>query len=453
LPLKRLFVANRGEIAVRILRTAKRLGLQTVLGVSEADRETLGAEMADRAVVIGPAAASKSYLNVPLVVHAALSTGCDALHPGYGFLSENPELSRVCEQQGLMFIGPTAETIESLGDKLGGRKLAGECGVATVPGTDCLDSVASAKAAASKLGFPVVMKASAGGGGKGMFKAASVAELEESFARASREAEAAFGDGRLYMERFVEGARHVEVQVVGDGHGNVVHFGERDCTVQRRYQKLLEEAPAIALPAALRDRLHAAAVRLAATAKYRGAGTVEFLFDTGREDFYFIEVNSRIQVEHPVSEEVTGQDLIAHQISAAAGDGIGVGQSDIRFSGHAIECRINAEDPRNNFAPSPGRISRWEPPTGEGLRLDSHARAGYLVPPFYDSLIGKLIAHGRNRGEALARLLEAIQGFRLEGLKTTLPLAAYIVSHPDFRDNRITTRWLEDRVLPAFTAS
>jgi acetyl-CoA carboxylase, biotin carboxylase subunit len=453
LPLKRLFVANRGEIAVRILRTAKRLGLQTVLGVSEADRETLGAEMADRAVVIGPAPASKSYLNVPLVVHAALSTGCDALHPGYGFLSENPELARLCEQHRLIFIGPKAETIELLGDKLGGRKLARQCEVATVPGTDCLDSVASAKAAASKLGFPVVMKASAGGGGKGMFKAASVAELEASFANASREAEAAFGDGRLYMERFVEGARHVEVQIVGDGRGNVVHFGERDCTVQRRYQKLLEEAPAMALPAALRDRLHEAAVRLAATAKYRGAGTVEFLFDTAREDFYFIEVNSRIQVEHPVSEEVTGQDLIARQISAAAGDGIGVGQNDIRFSGHAIECRINAEDPHNNFAPSPGRISRWEPPTGEGLRLDSHARAGYLVPPFYDSMIGKLIAHGRDRGEALARLLEAIQGFRLEGLKTTLPLAAYIVSHPDFRDNQITTRWLEDRVLPAFTAS
>ena len=286
-----------------------------------------------------------------------------------------------------------------------------------------------------------------------MFKAASEAELEASFERASREAEAAFGDGRLYMERFVERARHVEVQIVGDGAGRVVHFGERDCTVQRRYQKLLEEAPAVALSAALRRRLHEAAIRLTATAKYRGAGTVEFLYDTDREDFYFIEVNSRIQVEHPVSEEVTGQDLIARQISAAAGDGIGVRQQDIRVTGHAIECRINAEDPRNDFAPSPGRISRWEPPSGPGLRLDSHARQGYLVPPYYDSMIGKLIAHGKDRSEALARLLQAIQSFGVEGLKTTLPLAAYVVSHPDFGHNHITTRWLEDRVLPAFEAS
>jgi len=451
--VRRLFIANRGEIAVRILRTAKLLGLQTVLGVSEADRGTLAAEMADRTVVLGPAPASQSYLRAPLVVHAALATGCDALHPGYGFLSEKPELSRLCEEEGITFIGPKAETIESLGDKLRGRAFARACGVATVPGTDSIGTIDEAKNAARALGFPVVMKASAGGGGKGMFKASSNAVLEESFERASRESEAAFGDGRLYMERYIERARHVEVQIVGDGQGKVVHFGERDCTVQRRYQKLLEEAPATALTAPVRERLHAGAVKLTSSASYRGAGTVEFLYDVDRDDIYFIEVNSRIQVEHPVTEAVTGRDLIALQISAAAGDGIGVTQRQVSVTGHAIECRINAEDPRNNFAPSPGRITVWAPPVGAGLRLDTHARQGYLVPPFYDSMIGKLIAHGKDRKEALTRLLDAIRNFGIEGPKTTLPLAAFIVSSADFQSNRITTHWLEERALSAFAAS
>ncbi len=448
--IKRLFVANRGEIAARIIRSAKAMGIETVVGVSAADRDSLAARMADRAVVLGPAASAKSYLDVNLIVHAAKATGCDALHPGYGFLSEKPQLSRLCEQEGIIFVGPRPETVETLGDKLGARALAKEAGVQTVPGTDHIATLEDARAAAGKLGFPVVMKASAGGGGRGMFKAATAADLDASFERASREAEAAFGDSRLFMEVFVERARHVEVQIVGDGEGNVLHFGERDCTVQRRYQKLIEEAPSVALSDNLRKRLHAAAVKLTSHARYRNAGTVEFLFDVDRQDFYFIEVNSRIQVEHPVSEEITGQDLIALQLRVAGGEGLGMTQDDIRIEGHAIELRINAEDPSRDFAPSPGRITCWQPPSGEGLRLDSHAHQGYLVPPFYDSMVGKLIARGATRAEAIDRLIAAIRDFKLEGIRTTLPLDAHILNHPDFRENTITTRWLEDRVLPSY---
>jgi acetyl-CoA carboxylase biotin carboxylase subunit len=451
--IKRLFIANRGEIAVRILRSAKKLGIETILGISAADRETLGAEMADRVVMLGPAASAKSYLDVNLIVHAAKTTGCDALHPGYGFLSEKPILSRLCEENGIVFVGPRAETIEALGDKLAARAIARKVGVQTVPGTDHIATVEDAKAAASKLGYPVVMKASAGGGGRGMFKAVSAAELDASFERASLEAEAAFGDGRLYMERFIEHARHVEVQIVGDGEGEVVHFAERDCTVQRRYQKLIEEAPASAVPQKVRERLHQAAVGLTSFAKYRNAGTVEFLYDVDREDFYFIEVNSRIQVEHPVSEEITGQDLIARQLRVAAGEGVGLTQSNIEIAGHAIEVRVNAEDPARNFSPSPSRITEWRAPVGEGVRLDTHARLGYLVPPYYDSMIGKLIVRGKDRAEAISRLALAIRDFRLEGPKSTLTLAAFIIAHPDFGDNRITTRWLEDIGLPAFRRS
>jgi acetyl-CoA carboxylase, biotin carboxylase subunit len=452
--LRRLFIANRGEIAVRILRTAHRLGIETVLGVSEADKATLAAELAGRVVVLGPAPAAKSYLDVGTIVHAARATGCDALHPGYGFLSEKPALSRSCEQQGLVFVGPRAQTIEALGDKLAARALAHQIGVPTVPGTGALASVSDASKAASELGYPVVMKASAGGGGRGMFKAVSPEELAASFDRASREAESAFGDGRLYMERFVECARHVEVQIMGDGNGKVIHFGERDCSVQRRYQKLIEEAPASALPPATRTRLHEAAVRLTGHAHYRNAGTVEFLYDVGRDDFYFMEVNSRIQVEHPVSEEITGHDLIAWQLRVAAGEGFsGIEQQDIGIHGHAIECRINAEDPRNDFAPSPGRITEWRAPSGEGIRLDTHVRQDYLVPPYYDSMIGKLIARGRNRDEAIERLLTALEHFVIRGPRTTLELARALISHTDFRNNRLSTRWLEDRGLPDFNAA
>ncbi|MFN3642873.1 MAG: acetyl/propionyl/methylcrotonyl-CoA carboxylase subunit alpha [Gemmobacter sp.] len=453
MPLRRLFVANRGEIAVRIIRAAHAMGIETVLGVSAADRDTLGAEMAGRTVVLGPAAAAKSYLDERLIVHAAKATGCDALHPGYGFLSEKPALAALCEAEGIAFVGPRPDTIARLGDKMSARALAQAAGVPCVPGTDQIASAAEARAAADRLGYPVVMKASAGGGGRGMFRASGPADLDAGFDRASREAEGAFGDPRLYMERFVTAARHVEVQVMGDGHGGVVHFGARDCSVQRRYQKLIEEAPAAAMPAPLRAAMQDAAVRLCAHAHYRAAGTVEFLHDVARGEFYFIEVNSRIQVEHPVSEAITGADLIALQLRIAGGEGIGLAQSDVTFTGHAIEVRINAEDPFNGFAPSPGRITRWDPPTGEGLRLDTHARAGYLVPPFYDSMIGKLIAHAPTRAAAIDRLIAAIDAFGIEGPRTTLPLARFILNHPDFRADRITTRWLEETGLPAFAAA
>jgi len=450
--INRLFVANRGEIALRILRTAKSLGLETVLAVSDADRDSWPAQMADRAVVLGPAAATKSYLDINLVLHAAKATGCDALHPGYGFLSEKPELAAACEAEGIIFVGPRPETIRMLGDKLSARDIARDAGVPTVPGTDMIETAEEAKHAAEALGYPVVMKASAGGGGKGMFLARSAEDLEASFSRATREALTAFGDGRLYMERFVERARHVEVQIVGDGEGTVIHFGDRDCSVQRRYQKLVEEAQVTAMPPALRERLRAAAVQLTSYAKYRNAGTVEFLYDVAREDFYFIEVNSRIQVEHPVSEEITGQDLIARQLSVASGTGVGISQDKVTFSGHAIECRINAEDPLNNFMPAPGRVTTWQKPEGHGVRIDSHIRASDLVPPFYDSMVGKLIVHGKNRESAIEAMLKAIRDFRIDGIRTTLPLAAYVIGHDDFRSNQFSTRWLEDKALPAYLA-
>jgi acetyl-CoA carboxylase biotin carboxylase subunit len=442
-----MFIANRGEIAQRIIRTAKRMGIETVLGVSAADRDGQNARMADRVVVLGPAPANKSYLDMNLVIHAAISTGCDALHPGYGFLSERPDLARLCDQEGVFFIGPRAETIEAMGDKLSAIAVARQAEVPTVPGTDEIADVERAVEEAKAIGFPLVMKASAGGGGKGMFRASNPEELRRAFARAQREAEAAFGDGRLYMERFVEKARHVEVQVVGDGTGNVIHFGDRDCSVQRRYQKLIEEAPVSVMPADVQDRLRESAVRLCAHMKYRGAGTVEFLYDVKREEFYFIEVNSRIQVEHPVTEEITGYDLIECQISAAIGDGIGVLQKDVSLTGHAIEVRINAEDPNRDFMPAPGRITRWDPPTGDHVRLDTFVGAGDLIPPFYDSMVGKLIVHGTNRDDAIEKMLAAIDDFDLEGLTTTLPIAARIIGHPEFRSNDISTRWLEDRFL------
>ncbi len=450
MPVNRIFVANRGEIALRILRTAKRLGIETVIGVSSIDKCSLPAETADRAVVIGPAQATKSYLDVDLVVHAAKSTGCDTLHPGYGFLSEKPALSRKCEEAGITFVGPRPETIEALGDKLSARTIAREAGVSTVPGTDFIATAADALAAAEEITYPVVMKASAGGGGKGMFLARTSDDISAGFDRASREAQAAFGDGTLYMERYVETARHVEVQIVGDGTGTVAHFGDRDCSVQRRYQKLIEEAQAVAMPPRLREELHEAAVRLASFTKYRSAGTCEFLYDMAREDFYFMEMNSRIQVEHPVSEEVTGEDLIARQLSVAAGNDIGVAQKDITFSGHAVEVRVNAEDPRNDFNPTPGSVTSWTPPSGTGIRIDSHIRNGDLISPFYDSMIGKLIVRGDTREHAIESMLHAIDNFGIEGPKTTLPLAAYIIRHPDFSKNQYTTHWLEDDILPAF---
>ncbi len=448
MPLRRVLIANRGEIALRIVRAAKSLGLETVLAASAADRDSLAAREADRVVTLGPAPARASYLDANLVVHAARSTGCDALHPGYGFLSERAVLARLCEEHGIVFVGPSSDAIEKVGDKLAARRLANVAGVATTPGSQQLATVEEAVAAAEQIGFPVLIKASAGGGGRGMVIAHDAASLRDDFARAAAEAKEAFGDGALFLERYVERARHVEVQVMGLGDGRVLHFGERDCSMQRRYQKMIEEAPAAALPAPTRRRLHEAAVALLASIGYRNAGTVELLYDIDRDDFYFMEVNARIQVEHPVSEMICGVDLIRLQLEIAGGAPPRFAQDDIVQHGHAIEARILAENPQRGFLPSPGRIVRWRPPQGEGVRLDSAIEEGSVVSPYYDSMIAKLIVHAADRRRAVARLRDALEAFEVDGVATNIALLRAIVGHADFIDNRLDTRWLENVFLP-----
>jgi acetyl-CoA carboxylase biotin carboxylase subunit len=381
-----------------------------------------------------------------------LSTGCSALHPGYGFLSERPELPTLCAEHGITFVGPTAEAMRQVGDKLSARALARRAGVAMTNGTESVGSVDAALAHAAEIGYPVITKASAGGGGRGMVIARSSADLIESFEKASLAARQAFGDGTLYLERFVDRARHVEVQVMGDGAGGAVHFGERDCSIQRRYQKMIEEAPAAVLTQAVRTQLHRAAVDLLASIGYRNAGTVEFLYDEESGKFYFMEVNARLQVEHPVSEMTTGIDLVRLQLLLATGRGQLPAQERIHPNGHAIEARILAEDPARDFMPCPGRITRWRSPVGEGVRVDSAVTDGTLIPPNYDSMIAKLIVYGRTRDEAIDRLAHAIARFGVEGIPTNLPLLKCIVEHPDFRDNRLDTRWMERVLLPAFRA-
>jgi acetyl-CoA carboxylase biotin carboxylase subunit len=447
--LRRILVANRGEIALRIVRAARSLGIESVLAASAADRESMAAREADRVVVIGPAPARASYLDARLIVHAAVSTGCDGLHPGYGFLSERASLAELCAQEKIAFVGPSAESINAVGDKLAARRLAKSAGVAMVPGSAKIESAQEAVEFANGIGYPVVTKASAGGGGRGMVVARDAQALATGFERASVEAKEAFGDGTLYVERYVELARHVEVQVMGDGNGRVVAFGERDCSLQRRYQKMVEEASAVILSDSTRARLHKAAVDLLASIKYRNAGTVEFLYDVKRDDFYFMEVNARIQVEHPVSEMITGADLIQMQLRVAGGETLPVTQSDIATQGHAIEVRIIAEDPDRNFAPSPGRITRWQRPQGAGIRLDTAMEEGTLVPPFYDSMIAKLIVHAADRPTAVKLMKHALGQFEIGGIATNVGLLRTIVSHPDFIDNRVDTRWLETTLLPS----
>jgi len=439
--IRRIFVANRGEIAVRILRTCRTLGIETVLGVSEADRESLGARMADRVLCLGPAQPAQSYLRVDTVVQAALGSECDAIHPGYGFLSERADLARLCEAEGVIFIGPTADQIEAVGDKLRARAAAEAAGVPVIPGGSA-GSPEDARLLADTIGMPLLVKAAGGGGGRGMKLVEHAADLAATMDMASAEAEAAFGDARVYLERYVRSGRHIEVQLLGDGEGRVIHLGERDCSVQRRYQKLVEETPAPHLPPATRAAMHEAAVRFAARLSYRGAGTVEFLYDVPRDAFYFLEMNARIQVEHPVTEKVTGIDLVAEQIAIADGRGLGVPQADVMCDGAAIECRINAEDPDRDFAPSPGTVSEAHWPQGEGIRVDTHVVDGARIPPFYDSMIAKVIAHGADRAAALTRLRTALTEVRIAGVTTNLAFQQAVLADPDFAAGGVDTGFL-----------
>ena len=445
--IKRLFIANRGEIAVRIIRACQKLGIETVIGVSTADRQTLAAKIADRAVCIGPAAAPESYLKMGTVVTAAKETGCHAVHPGYGFLAENAQFQRLCTGHGLAFVGPPAAVIESLGDKVQARLLASDLGLPTVPGNNDVSSVQAAAEFGRHKGYPFLLKASAGGGGRGMRVVRAANEVVDAFQGATAEARASFGNPRLYIERYVERARHVEIQIIGDTHGNVVHLGERDCSIQRRHQKLIEESPSPVVDESLRARMADAAMRLARHVGYTNAGTVEFIVDLDSGEYYFLEVNTRIQVEHPVTEMVTGVDLVAEQIRVASGMPLSIAQADIRPAGHAIECRINAEMVERDFQPSPGQITEWQPPEGMDIRADTHCYSGYCVPPFYDSLIAKLIVRGTDRKTAISAMSRALGTFRVSGVHTTIPFHQAVLAHTDFVNGNVTTRWVEEKFM------
>jgi acetyl-CoA carboxylase biotin carboxylase subunit len=439
--IRRILIANRGEIAVRIIRTCRTLGIEAVLAASEADRDSLAARLADRTICIGPPPPAASYLKVDTIVQAALGVGADAIHPGYGFLSERPELATLCEQQGVIFIGPTAAQIQAVGDKLRARAEAEAAAVAVVPG-GAVHSADSALALAREIGTPLLVKAVGGGGGRGMKRVDSLEQLPAMLDMAGSEAGAAFGDARVYLERYVTCGRHVEVQILGDGAGNVIHLGERDCSVQRRYQKLLEETPAPDLPDAVRDGLHAAATRLARRLGYRGAGTVEFLVDRQREMFYFLEVNARIQVEHPVTEAVTGVDIVAEQIAIAAGGGLRLRQAEVRPSGWALECRVNAEDPARDFQPSPGLAEEVHWPGGSGIRVDTHIVSGTRIPPYYDSLMAKIIIHAADRPAAISAMRQAIANTRITGVATNLAFHAAVLADPEFEAGGVDTGYV-----------
>jgi acetyl-CoA carboxylase biotin carboxylase subunit len=443
----KLLIANRGEIALRILRSCRELGIATVAVHSTVDRNALHVQLADEAVCVGEAPSSRSYLNVPNILAAATSRGADAIHPGYGFLAENADFAEKCLDHGITFVGPSPASILAMGDKTTAKATMQRVGVPTIPGSEgLLRDPAEASHLADRMGYPVMIKATAGGGGRGMRLVPGPEQLESLFKAAQGEAEAAFGNPGLYMEKFIDRPRHVEVQVLADRHGNVVHLGERDCSIQRRHQKLLEEAPSPGLNEDLRRRMGDAAVAAARNIGYEGAGTVEFLVDRSGA-FYFMEMNTRIQVEHPVTEMVTGIDLIAEQLRIAGGEPISVRQEEIRLCGHAIECRINAEDPRHNFRPAPGRITGWLPPGGPGVRVDSHVYTGYEIPPFYDSLIGKLIVWGVDRDHALRRLRRALSECAITGIPTTIDFHLALLDRPEFQRGEVYTKFVEQEML------
>jgi acetyl-CoA carboxylase biotin carboxylase subunit len=440
---RKILVANRGEIALRIIRACKELGIDTVAVHSEADADSLHVKFADESVCIGPNPSGDSYRKIPALLAAAEITGADAVHPGYGFLAENDHFAAVVQSCGLVWIGPRPEVIRAMGDKAEARKRMRAAGVPVTPGSDLLDSTAAALEVAAGIGYPVIVKAVAGGGGRGMRVAQDAADLERAVTAAQTEAEAAFGNAGVYVEKFLARPRHIEVQLLGDKHGNVIHLGERDCSAQRRHQKLIEEAPSPAVSAALRQRLGEVAVRGAQEVGYDSAGTIEFLLDQDGQ-FYFMEMNTRIQVEHPVTELVTGVDIVKEQIAIAAGEPMQLRQSDIVMRGHAIEVRINAEDPLAGFRPSPGKVEFFHMPGGIGVRIDSHVYQGYTISPYYDSLIAKLLVHGRDRDEAIARLERALAECLITGVKTTTEFALDLVRSEDFRNGRVTTRFVEE---------
>ncbi|OLC43426.1 MAG: acetyl-CoA carboxylase biotin carboxylase subunit [Gemmatimonadetes bacterium 13_1_40CM_4_65_7] len=440
---KKVLIANRGEIALRVIRACKELGVETVAVYSEADRESLHVRFADDDVCIGRAPSRDSYLNIPRLIAAAEITGADAIHPGYGFLAENAEFAEKVSASNIAFIGPSPDQIRQMGDKAAARSLAKEQGVPTVPGSPGpVESLEDGQQVAGELGFPVIIKAAAGGGGKGMRVATDADQFAQAFTLAKQEALAAFGSGEVYIEKYLARPRHIEIQVMGDTHGKVMHLCERDCSVQRRHQKLVEEAPSPVVDQTLRQDIGDAAVKLASAIGYVGAGTIEFLLDEDGS-FYFMEMNTRIQVEHPVTEMCTNFDLVKEQISVASGAPLSFVMNGHRLRGHAIECRVNAEDPSRNFQPSPGLITAYHPPGGPGVRVDTHIYAGYTVPPYYDSLLAKVIVHGNTRTEALARMRQALDSFIIEGVTTTIPFLGRVMRHPDFVAGKVDTKFLE----------
>ncbi len=436
----KVLIANRGEIALRVLRACKELGIETVAVHSTADASAMHVKLADESVCIGPPPASESYLNIPSIMSACEITGADAVHPGYGFLSENARFADILAAHNITFIGPSAEHIRIMGDKIRAKETAAGLGIPVVPGSGLVRDDAAAALIAAEIGFPVLIKAAAGGGGRGMKVAERPADLARALSTARTEARGAFGDDSVYIEKYLGRPRHIEVQVLGDGKGGAVHLGERDCSLQRRHQKVWEEAPSPALNAMERKKIGKIVADAIAGLGYSGAGTVEFLYENG--EFYFIEMNTRVQVEHPVTEAITGIDIVVEQLRIAAGSALSIRQEDVEFSGHAIECRINAEDPAT-FAPSPGQITYFHPPGGLGVRVDSAVYQGYVVPPYYDSLIGKLIVHGRDRVECMMRLRRALDEFVVDGVRTTIPLFQDLVAEPDIANGAYDIRWLE----------
>jgi acetyl-CoA carboxylase biotin carboxylase subunit len=441
-PIKKLLIANRGEIALRIHRACHEMGIKTVAVHSTADADAMHVRLADEAICIGPPSATDSYLNIANIISAAEISGADAIHPGYGFLSENAQFAEIVELHDILFVGPKPEHIRTMGDKVEAKRTAGALGLPLVPGSDgAVSDLDEAKAIAARVGYPVIIKAASGGGGRGMKVCGSDDQLETLMAQAGSEAKAAFGDATVYIEKYLGNPRHIEFQVFGDGNGHAIHLGERDCSLQRRHQKVLEEAPSPVLTPEERDRMGGVVAKAMADMGYRGAGTIEFLWEAG--EFYFIEMNTRLQVEHPVTEMITGIDLVREQIRVAEGCPLSVKQEDVRFTGHAIECRINAEDPRT-FAPSPGTCKQFHAPGGMHVRVDSGLYAGYKVPPYYDSMIAKLIVYGTTRDRCIARLRRALEEFVIEGMKTTIPLHRALIEDPEFQAGDYTIKWLEE---------